>query len=145
VYRFANSATARMFLSYTREDGRFNGPGAPVPLRSCPILSRKGAADEVQVIDLRTLRESERQDAVLRELITEGSETLVLVPSGVRGAIAGWIAITLPAGFRISTASELDVLRNLGQQSQLALSALLASGKIGDLRAILEGEGFPSA
>jgi len=33
------------------------------------------------------------------------------------------------------------VLRNLGQQSRLALGTVLASGRIGELRGILEAAG----
>jgi PAS domain S-box-containing protein len=145
VYRHGTRRAARLFLAYDRAGRRFSGPHPLVDLRNSPLLSRWGAAEGVQVIDVATLLKAEREDPVLGALLSDACETLVLIPSGLGRDLEGWIAITLASDFRISTVSEVDILRSLGQQSQLALSVLIASGRLDELRRLLESDGGAGA
>jgi len=107
VYFFADGASARLFKLYRHPEGHTADDFPIHPIADCALLRRLAAEKDVLVLDVASLLAAERADPVLSPLLTDESDCLVLIPSGLERHLTGWIAITLPASFRISTRSEI--------------------------------------
>jgi PAS domain S-box-containing protein len=130
----------RLFQFFSPQAGHADASPEGHPAGACPVLERASSADDLTLIEARSLLKHERADPVLGRFLTEGAETVVFVPV-VGGGLAGLIVIALPASFRISTEAEFEVLRTLAQQARLSIALLEAAGRMGDILDLVGKEG----
>lgn len=138
VYLYPDRQSVRRFLMHAPHGSPPDSSAERVAIDKCPLLGSLLGSQEVTVLDVPILLAAERQDPILGPFLSDDCDCLVVVPTGVAGQAAGWIVIALPSSARVSTSAEVDVLRNLAQQTRLAVVNVLSQGRLGELRDLVD-------
>jgi len=133
----------RLFHLYTTGGGHRALPTASHPLPSCAFMSELARRNEVTLVHTSTLLPAERADPVVSRIVEEGERGVAFVPTGIDGKVLGWYVLGVPDPLWLSTPGEVEVLRNLAQQTRIALSWVAADGRVEAMMDDLQGHARP--